>query len=671
MRQQSGEGGGRRKSDLLLARMSYDIRTSMSSIVGLSHLCLRTDLSDRQREYLEKIQDSAVTLVGILNDILDFSRIESGRVELLAGPFRMADLLRKIADTLGPRAEKKGLEVLFRVAPDVPEHLEGDSYRLCQALANLADNAVRYAHKGEIIINVETLERQDTSYHLHFSVQDTGLGMTKEQMDHIARFFSLPQKDLFPEAHPDAGLGLAIAHMLVRLMGGNIWMESDAEHGNAFHISLWIKAGAVLGPYTVPTDVLRRLHVLVVDDNASARIILTEALMSFGFRVESAETGTEALNMLQEACGRNDPFTLVLLDWKMPGLDGVETAKQIREHSSINTLPQLLMVSAADMEDCRQQGVDAGIQGFLIKPVARSLLFDAIVRLFAKEKSEEEREASVVVPERGGDVTDSDGQEALKGARILLVEDNEINQQIAVELLQQAGSVVITANNGKEALDILQQQPFDAVLMDIQMPIMDGLEATRRARELSVPGIRSLPILAMTAHAMESDREKSLHAGMQEHLTKPIDPEQMYRVLSKWIHLSKSAALDIPPIGVATPGGFDDLPGLAVQDALKNLGGDEGLYIKLLKRFVESYEHTPQQVRDALAAGDRKLAVRLAHTVRGLAASLGASSLTSVAGDLERTLAAEKEHAAVLAQMRDVLRQTIESIRVFLKRVRA
>jgi len=322
------------------------------------------------------------------------------------------------------------------------------------------------------------------------------------------------------------------------------------------------------------------------------------------------------------------------------------------------------MVSAADMEDCRQPGADAGIQGFLIKPVARSLLFDALVRLFAKEKSGTAGEAPAVMPEKAG----FDGQAPLQGAHILLVEDNEINQQIAVELLQQAGSVVTTANNGKEALDILQQQQFDAVLMDIQMPIMDGLEAARRARELPVPGIRSLPILAMTAHALESDRDKSLQAGMQEHLTKPINPVQMYEVLSKWIRLGKSSTLELAPPVAVTHGGLGDLPGLAVQNALKNLGGDEGLYIKLLSRFVESYEHAPQQILDALAAGDQQLAVRLAHTVRGLAASLGASSLTSVAGDLERILTAEKDHAAVLAQMRDVLRQTIESIRVFLQR---
>jgi CheY-like chemotaxis protein len=327
------------------------------------------------------------------------------------------------------------------------------------------------------------------------------------------------------------------------------------------------------------------------------------------------------------------------------------------------------MVSAADMEDCRQQGAIAGIQGFLIKPVTRSLLFDTIVRIFAKEKSGIGEEILAIAPEQEGDGTDIDGQESLRGARILLVEDNEINQQIAVELLQQVGSVVTTANNGKEALDILQQQEFDAVLMDIQMPIMDGLEAARRARDLPVAGIRALPILAMTAHAMESDRDKSLQVGMQEHLTKPIDPVQMYAVLSKWIRLGKSSPLDIPPPGAATLSKCDHLPGLDVQNALKHLGGDEGLYIKLLTRFVESYEYVPQQIRDALTVGDRQLAVRLAHTVRGLAASLGASSLTSVAGDLERILTAKKDHAVMLEQMREVLRQTIESIRIFLQRV--
>jgi CheY-like chemotaxis protein len=402
------------------------------------------------------------------------------------------------------------------------------------------------------------------------------------------------------------------------------------------------------------------LHVLVVDDNSSARIILTEALASFGFRVKSAESGLKALDMLHRASKQNDPFALVLLDWKMPGLDGLETAKRITEDHATKTPPQLLMVSASNMEDCRHQGINAGIRGFLHKPVTRSHLFDAIVGVFAREKSETGEEGISAVP---GDESGSEpiiGLEVLKGARVLLVEDNEINQQIAVELLQQTGTVVTTANNGKEALDILLRQQFDAVLMDIQMPIMDGLEAARLARDLPVPGIRSLPILAMTAHAMESDRMKSLQAGMQEHLTKPIDPRKMYESLAKWIRS------DVTPVahpGAAAPGVSGDMPGLSVQTALKNLGGNESLYKKLFGRFIESYEHAPRQVSEALQAGDQQLAVRLAHTVRGVAANLGALSLASVAGDLEKALAANMEHSALLAQMSDVLRQTIESMR--------
>jgi len=661
MQQQNGEGAWRRKSDLLLTRMSHDVRTPMNSIVGLSYLCLQTELDSRQREYLEQIQSSALTLVETLNDILDFSRVESGRVELQSSPFRMTDLLQKISNTVSLRAEKKGLEVLFRVASDVPEYLEGDSHRLSQALVNLVSNAIRFTRGGEVIISVEALEWKDEVVHLHFAIQDTGIGMGKAQVEHIGRFFSLPLEDLLPEAHPDAGLGLALALMLVRLMGGKIWAESEAEGGSVFHVSLHLKAGAMPRSFEVSPDLLRDMHVLVVDDNASARTILSETLTSFGFRVQTAESGLDALDTLQEAYEQNDPFALVLLDWKMPGLDGVETAKAIKENPAIKTLPQLLMVSASDVEDCRRQGSDAGIRGFLLKPVTRSLLFDTIIGLFAKEKSGTEEDV-LAVPDAEHGARQACDLATLRGARVLLVEDNEINQQIAVELLEQAGCVVITANNGKEALDILQQQQFDAVLMDIQMPIMDGLEAARRARDLSVPGIRALPILAMTAHGLKSDIEKSFQAGMQEHLTKPIDPKLMYESLAKWIRSGREPAQGAQ-LGAATPVGLNDMPGLSVQAALKNLGGNERLYKKLLKSFVESYEHVPEQLSDALAMGDRQRAVLLAHTIKGVAANLGASSLASASGALESALAGHKEYGALLAQMRDALLQAVESIR--------
>ncbi len=658
MQQNFADGTGRRKSDFL-TRMSHEIRTPMNSIVGLSHLCLQTDLSGRQRDYLEKIQSAAANLVGILNDILDFSRIESGKVELDSVDFRLADLLRKVSDTVALRAEKHGIDVHFRVAPDAPEYLMGDPHRLSQVLINLASNAVGFAKQGEIIISVELLEIEGDSAHVHFAVRDEGFGMTEEQVGRIGRFFAMPSNSLPPDAHPDAGLGLAIVHMLVGLMDGRVWVESDPKQGNVFHVSIRLKVGKAPAPVAVPTEVLQGLHTLVVDDNASARLILSETLNSLGFRVDSAESGEAALEMLEQAAKRKDPYALVLLDWKMPGMDGVTTAKRIKEAPYTNGLPQMLLVSAGDLEDCRRQGEAAGVNAFLIKPITPSLLFDSIVRLFAEKSRERPAVKSKPIP--------SDRQGALaplKGARILLAEDNEINRQIAVELLQQVGSEVVTANNGWEALKRLKEEEFDAVLMDIQMPIMDGLEAARRAREL--PGLRNLPILAMTAHALESDRQKSLAAGMQDHLTKPIDPQLMYETLAKWIRPEKAEAAAPAPETKAAPAASGDLPGLAVRSALKNLGGNEGLYKKLLVRFTESYENFPEQIREALKAGDQQLAVRLAHTIKGVAGNLGAGSLAEVSADLEKALAAGKEHETLLVQAEDVLRQTVESIRLLL-----
>ncbi|MDR2696318.1 MAG: response regulator [Deltaproteobacteria bacterium] len=660
MQPHSAEGAGRRKSDLLLMRMSHDIRTPMNSIVGLSHLCLQTDLSGRQREYLEKIQSAAVTLVEILSDVADFSHVESGRVELQSTPFRMADLLQRIADmVVVHRAERKGLEVLFRAAPDVPEYLEGDPQRIYQVLANLTSNAIRFTQRGEVIFSAALLERKGEALHLRFSIQDTGIGMGSEQVQRLGHFFSAPVACHASEMPPDIGLGLALAHMLIRLMGGVIHVESEAERGSTFHVSLWLKEGTAPRPRTVPLHLLRNMHVLVVDDNCSARLILSETLLSFGFRVECAESGPEALSLLQQACERRDPFTLVLLDWKMPEMDGVETARQITHNAAINTPPRLLMVSASTLKTYQRQGAEAGIRDFLIKPVTPSLLFDAIVRLFSVEKDGTDQ---AYLPAEA-ETARIEGLECLRDARILLVEDNDINQQIAAELLQQVGAATVTANNGQEALDILQEQRFDAVLMDIQMPIMDGLEAARRARDLPVPGIRGLPILAMTAHALASDREKSLKAGMQEHLTKPIEPRKLYASLAKWIRAAREAAAKGAQSGAVLPDGLGDLPGLSVQNALKNLGGNTGLYKRLLIRFVEGYDGLPRQVSDALAAGDQQLAVRLSHTLKGVAANLGAFDLASAAGDLEKALAAHEEHVSLLERVHDVLRRTIESIR--------
>jgi CheY-like chemotaxis protein len=648
--------------------MDHEIRTPVTSIVGLSHLCLQTDLGAKQRDYLEKIQQAAVNLMGLINDILDFSKIESGQMQLEPVNFRLDAMLRKISDTVAWRAAKSGLEFLFRVAPDVPEYLNGDPYRLSQALINLVGNSVRFTERGEVVISVDLLETRGSAAHLCFSVRDTGAGISRVQLKSVNTFFSQPECRLPPDFHPDACLGFSLAHMLMRMMNGKVWAESGEESGNIFHVSLWLEIVDAPPASTAFTmEALRNMRVLVVDDHPSSRLILAEMLTSMAFRVDSAESGAVALEMLRRDLGGNDPYLLVFLDWKMPGMDGIETARRIRELPGAGETPQVIMLTAGDIEGCRSQGLEAGVNAFLSKPLIPSSLFDGIVGVFAQKRGTRARSA---------DADDDDGfkvAEALRGARILLVEDNEINQQIAEELLRQVGVEVTIADNGKSALECLQKESFDAVLMDIQMPIMDGLEAARRVRELPVPGTRTLPILAMTAHALESDRRKSFEAGMQDHLTKPITPKHMYEILAKWVAPRRKEAVseekkDVAPEMKAATAAVDpdDVPGLSVSRALRNLGGNRELYKKLLRRFTESYSNLPEQVLDALRAEDRQLAVRLAHTVKGVAGNLGAFALSEASAVLEKTLAAEGEHAAPLERVAEALRQALEGIELLL-----
>ncbi|MFU8764041.1 MAG: PAS domain-containing protein, partial [Haliea sp.] len=496
-----------------LANMSHEIRTPMNAIMGLTQLALRTPLDDRQRNYLEKIDLSSNNLLTIINDILDFSKIEAGKLSVETLQFSLDDVFEGLAGTIGLMASEKDIELLFRLPPELPKNLRGDPLRLGQVLVNLCSNAVKFTESGgEVVAAVEVEERTDECAVLHFSVADTGIGMSNEQQENLFQAFSQADAST-TRKYGGTGLGLAICKNLVQLMGGHIWSESELGQGSIFHFSLPFRISSELvAPAPVPASLPEALRVLVVDDNASARDVFAQFLTAFGYEVMEAQSGEQALALLTESLVE-DRFDLVLMDWKMGAMDGLETIRSVAATTPPDALPKFIVVSAFSREDVRAAATDLEVAAFLTKPVTPSSLLDAIA--VATNGNELVSRAT-----RDSSASLEDSLRPLRGARILVVEDNAINQEVICELLSSHGIKVEVADNGRLAIDKLQLGRFDGILMDCQMPVMDGYEATRVIRAMS--GYEALPIIAMTANVMAGDRDKALAAGMNDHVGKPI-----------------------------------------------------------------------------------------------------------------------------------------------------
>lgn len=620
---EAADAANRSKSEFL-ANMSHEIRTPLNAIIGFSSLALHADLPPHLRGYVSRISNAGVSLLGIINEILDFSKIEAGKLEMEQLPFSLDETLTNSLSVIQQAAMDKRLEIHLDVAPEVPRQLVGDQLRLGQVITNLTGNAVKFTPVGEIELAISLQKMDSDRATVLFRVKDTGIGLTQEQQTQLFQAFTQADGST-TRKFGGTGLGLSISRRLVEMMGGNIWVESEPGKGSTFSFTACFGLPDQVHQRFIPEE-LNGLRILVADDSAAGRAALGKLLTSLPVAVDMVASGKEAVAAVKRQDSAS-PYRIILMDWQMPEMDGIEATRLIKSDTALATIPAVIMITSFGGVAEQDEAFQAGADDFLHKPLTASTLFDSMIRVLTPE------------PAHYGHLTSLPPEEVFdfSGAHVLVVEDNDINRQLAVELLEQAGITVNIAGNGAEAVTMITEgsQAYDMVLMDVQMPVMDGCEATRLIRLDS--RFAALPIIAMTAHALDEERRKTCDAGMNAHITKPIDRRTMFTIIGRYLPHSMPDALQ-PAQNLNSPDELEIIPlihGVNVVAALDRIDGNKKLYLWLLRKFLHNEGGTAAAIGAALADGDRSLAEHLAHTARGGAGAIGSSSLEKAAAALE------------------------------------